>query len=126
MGRQQVRDAARLALAAVRLFNGAVAVVAPGTMARRLGAEPGHDGVAVYALRMFGIRTVLLAADLVTAQPEVRRHAVRRSVLVHGSDTVAAAALALSGAMPGRTGRLTTAISATNTVLALLSQDRRR
>ena len=62
------RDRARIALATIRLVNGALALLAPGVMLRRLeagqqtdpatGADP--DRVAVYPLRMFGIRTVVL------------------------------------------------------------------
>ena len=58
-------DVARVTLAGVRMFNGAGALVAPQKFARRLGAEP-DDGAAVHVLRMFGIRTVLVALDLLS------------------------------------------------------------
>jgi hypothetical protein len=74
-----VRSTARVALAGVRLFNGGAALVAPRMFAQRMGRESDADGAAVHALRMFGIRTVLIALDLLSRDPAVRRHALRRS-----------------------------------------------
>jgi len=44
-------------------------------------------------------------------------------VLIHASDTVTAASLAISGAVPRNTGIVTTAISAGNVVLAMLAAE---
>jgi hypothetical protein len=57
-GRQ---DAARLALAGVRLAVGASALTAPRFEARRLGADAGASPALGYALRLFGVRTVSTA-----------------------------------------------------------------
>ncbi len=86
----RVGDTARVTLAAVRLFNGGASLVAPRMFAQRLGRESDADGAAVHALRMFGIRTVLIALDLMSRDPAVRRHALRFSVLIQATDTVSA------------------------------------
>jgi hypothetical protein len=110
-------DAARLALAAIRVFNGATALVAP----ERLDARLGLDRTADYPWRMFGIRTVLMGVDLLSSDPEVRRHALRASVLVHGSDTISAAKAGFTRALTPRAAAMATAISAVNVALALIA-----
>jgi hypothetical protein len=110
-------DAARLALAAIRVFNGATALVAP----ERLDARLGLDRTADYPWRMFGIRTVLMGVDLLSSDPEVRRHALRASVLVHGSDTISAAKAGFTRALTPRAAATATAISAVNVALALIA-----
>ena len=57
------RSTARYTLAAIRLFNGGVALFAPETLARRLGADPQANGAVIYVLRMFGIRTVVIGTE---------------------------------------------------------------
>jgi len=54
---------ARYALAGVRIVNGSVALIAPSVIIGRFGESPARDSAAVYGLRMFGIRTVLIGAD---------------------------------------------------------------
>jgi hypothetical protein len=76
---------------------------------------------AVHALRMFGIRTVLIALDLMSRDPAVRRHALRFSVLIHATDTVSAAMAGLNGQLPPKAAKLATGVSAANVVLALLA-----
>jgi hypothetical protein len=116
-----VRDSARVALAGVRLFNGGAALVAPRTFAKRVGREADADGAAVHVLRMFGIRTVLIALDLLSRDPEVRRHALRVSVVIHASDTASAALAGLRRELPAKAAKLATAVSAANVVLALIA-----
>jgi hypothetical protein len=111
-------DKARIALAAVRMFNGAGALVAPQAFARRMGAAPGAEGPSVHPWRMFGIRTALIALDLLSRDPAVRRHALRVALLIHVSDTISAARAGLAGQLPRRSAILTTSISAGNVVLA--------
>ncbi|HEU4865416.1 MAG TPA: hypothetical protein VFT76_04120, partial [Actinomycetota bacterium] len=111
----------RVTLAAVRLFNGGASLVAPRMFAQRLGRESDADGAAVHALRMFGIRTVLIALDLLSRDQAVRRHALRFSVLIHATDTVSAAMAGLNGQLPPKAARLATGVSAANVVLALLA-----
>jgi hypothetical protein len=116
-----VGDAARVTLAAVRLFNGGASLFAPRMFAQRLGRDSDADGAAVHALRMFGIRTVLIALDLLSRDPAVRRHALRFSVLVHATDTVSAAMAGLNGQLPPRAAKLATGVSAANVMLAVLA-----
>jgi hypothetical protein len=74
----------------------------------------------LYVFRMFGIRTVLIGADLLLQDSQRRHDAVRRAPLVHASDTVAAILAARSGQIP-RGGRVIVAISALNTLLAVVA-----
>jgi hypothetical protein len=115
------RDYARIALAGIRLFNGAAALAAPGPFARRLGSEADAHGPAVHISRMFGIRTVLIALDLVSRDENVRRHALRVALIVHVSDTISAASAGLSKQLPARSAVLATGISALNVVLAAIA-----
>jgi hypothetical protein len=112
---------ARKTLAAIRLLNGGVALVAPQLLLRRLGTDPARDPSGIYPLRMFGVRTVLIGADLLLLQGEERRRAARLAVLIHASDTVSAATAGMRGYLPAKVAVMTTAISATNTVLAVLA-----
>jgi hypothetical protein len=116
-----VSDTARVMLAGVRLFNGGAALMVPRMFARRLGGESAADGAAVHTLRMFGIRTVLIALDLVSKDPAVRRHALRFSLLIHASDTASAAVAGWNRQLPARAAKVATAVSAANVVLALLA-----
>lgn len=116
-----VGNAARVSLAGVRLFNGGAALVAPRMFAQRIGREGDADGAAVHALRMFGIRTVLIGLDLLSRDPAVRRHALRFSVLIHASDTASAAMAGLNGQLPPKAARVATGVSAANVLLAVLA-----
>ena len=113
----KAQDFARVALASIRIFNGGTALFAPERLNRRLGL----DQTAVYPFRMFGIRTVLIGIDLLAADSEVRRHALRLSVLVHASDTVSAATAGFTKAISPRAAATATAISSVNVALALLA-----
>lgn len=124
----QTVDYARVLLALIRFINGSLGLVAPGIIARRLGADPNTNPATLYALRMFGIRTLLISIDLLHPDSQVRARAVRNAPIIHASDSVAAMLAARSGKLPGRTGATIVAISAVNTLLALLAQpaDRRK
>jgi hypothetical protein len=117
-----VADYARITLAAIRLFNGGTALFAPGALAARTGVKASADAPVLYPWRMFGIRTLLIGSDLLTRNHEVRRHALRVSVVVHASDTASAFAALRSGQVPRKTAATATAISSLNTVLALLAR----
>lgn len=121
-----VGDGARIALACIRLFNGAAALFAPRWMIRRLGGEPDSNPVAVHALRMFGIRTVLIGFDLLHPRRAYRERAVRAAVLIHASDTVSALLAGFQRNLSPRASLVGTAISLSNTVLAILAQPRTR
>jgi hypothetical protein len=111
---------ARRLVAAIRIVNGTLGLLAPARLAARLGADPAESPALLYALRMFGVRTIVIGRDLWRGDPG----AVRAAPLIHASDTVAAALAAASGRVPRRTAALITAISALNTLLALASRRR--
>jgi hypothetical protein len=114
------RDLARIVLALIRLFNGLAAVVVPGVLARQVGVDPEANPGVQYVFRMFGVRTVLLGAELLFQTGDRRAEALRKAPLIHASDTVAAVLASLSGNFPKR-GRVIVAISALNTVLAVIA-----
>jgi hypothetical protein len=115
-----VHGSARVTLAGIRIVNGAAGLLAPQVLARRLDVEE-SAGPMGYPFRMFGIRTVLIGADLLARDEAVRRHATRAAVVVHASDTVCAFVAGKTGALPPRAAKVATAISAVNLVLALLA-----
>ncbi len=115
-----LRDYARILLALVRLVNGLAALLAPGFLARQVGIDPDANPGAQYVFRMFGIRTVLLGAGLLTQTGDRRAEALRWGILIHASDTLAALLATLHGNFPKR-GRLIVYISAANTALAVIA-----
>jgi hypothetical protein len=119
------RATARYALAAIRLFNGGAALFTPEKLARRLGADPQANGAVIYALRMFGVRTIMIGAELLVLRGEALDRSLRKGVLIHASDTVAAAAAGAKGYLPPRTAAFTTLISTVNTGLAIAARGRR-
>ncbi|MFF4391828.1 MULTISPECIES: hypothetical protein [unclassified Streptomyces] len=111
------------ALAGIRLFNGITGLLAPTLLIRRLDPDRDISPAAVYAFRLFGIRTILLGLDLLTNHGQRLQEDLREGVLIHGSDTATAALLGLRGQLPPRTAALTTLISAVNTTLAARAAD---
>jgi hypothetical protein len=111
------REHARIALAAIRLVNGTLALVAPEVMLRRLGADPRTNQVAVYPLRMFGIRTVVLGVELLGGGS--MQHKGQVGVIIHAADAVSAITAGLRRQLPPRVAAVAAGISVTNTVLAL-------
>jgi hypothetical protein len=119
-GPDRTRDVARILLALIRLFNGLAGLLVPGMLLRRIGVDPDQNPAALYVFRMFGIRTVLVAIELLVQTGERRKEAARRAVLIHATDTVAAYLAARSPNFP-RGGRVIVWISAVNTLLAVLA-----
>jgi len=117
-----VPNAARVLLAGVRIVNGTVSLVAPATFARRIGVEPENNGPALYALRLFGVRTVLIGIDLLSRNPEVRERAVRAALPIHLSDAISAAVAGGSGQLPAKGAKAAVITSTLNTVLALAAR----
>jgi hypothetical protein len=115
-------DVARILLGCIRLFNGGVALIAPQVLARNIGIDPDKTPGALYVFRMFGIRTVLIAADLLFSTGRRQAEAINQAPIIHASDTIAAALAAWSGRLPGRGGLTITIISAVNTALALYAR----
>jgi hypothetical protein len=115
-----LRDYARILLAIIRLINGLLALLVPNFLAHQVGIDPEATPGALYVFRMFGIRTVLLGVELFTQTGERRAAALRRAILIHASDTLAAFLATLNSNFP-KNGRLIVYISATNTVLAVIA-----
>jgi hypothetical protein len=112
---------ARKTLAGIRLVNGTLGLFAPQILLRKLGTDPDVDPSGVYPFRMFGIRTILIGADLLILDGEQRRRATRLAVLIHASDTISAATAGLTGRLPRKAAIVTTIISAGNTALAVMA-----
>jgi len=112
--------AARYGLGAIRMVNGTLGLLAPGIIIRRLGdSEPETNAAAIYGLRMFGIRTVLIGADLFRLRrPELDR-ALSSAIVIHASDTVTVLSLWRHRYLTPATARPLALISGLNTVLAL-------
>jgi hypothetical protein len=111
------------ALATIRIVNGVLALFAPRWLARRLGVRPESEGAMVYPLRMFGIRTVVIGADLFLA-PQSRERSLQQAVLVHASDATAALTAGVFGGLPLRSALMAGTISSVNTALALFAASR--
>jgi len=123
---EHLRTSARLLLASIRLLNGSIALCLPGLITRQLRPVPEEQPATQYALRMFGIRTILLAVDLLRPAGPVRDHAIRMAPIIHAADTIAASLAARSRTIPARAGRAIITISAINTLLSLVMQPHRR
>src|ERR1700704_4473020 len=116
----RLREPARILLACVRLLMGLLGLLAPGIPARQIGVDPDANPGVLYVFRMFGIRTVLIGAELLMQTGDRRAEATRRAILIHASDTVAALLATTSGKFPKK-GRIIVVISAVNTVLAIIA-----
>jgi hypothetical protein len=117
---------ARKTLAAIRLFNGALALLAPRLLIRRLGTDPDRDPSAIYPFRMFGVRTLIIGADLLMLTGEEQRRATKLAVLIHATDTASAATCLVKGYLPRKAGVIATAVSSLNTILAVIAARDRR
>ena len=118
------REYAHYALAAIRFFNGAAALLFPRQLARRLDVDVDESPGILYFQRMFGIRTMLIARDLVAGDAEQTMQALRVGRVIHGSDAASAALAAASGNLGCRAAIMATAISLVNLALALLATPR--
>jgi hypothetical protein len=113
------------ALAAIMLTNGTLALVAPRWVAGQLGVRAEVQPGMLYALRLYGIRTVLVAADL-CLEPRRRRRAMREGILMHSTDAAAALVAVSLGQLPLQAGMMAGAISTVSTLLCLVGSRRRR
>ena len=107
-------------LAAIRIANGALGLVAPQVLVKRTSTDP-TSVEPYYAFRMFGIRTLVLGLDLLTLTGASQERARAQAVLIHATDTACAALGGLRGDLPARAARTTVAISAVNTALAVVA-----
>jgi hypothetical protein len=118
----QAREYARIALACIRLFNGLAGLLAPQFLLRGLQLDPQQNPGAFYAFRLFGVRTVILGAELFSGDAQVRHRSLRLGVMIHASDTLAALLAGASGQMPRPVATRVALLSALNTGLALYAQ----
>jgi hypothetical protein len=107
-------------LAAIRIVNGALGLLAPQVLTKRTSTDP-TTVEPYYAFRMFGIRTVLLGLDLLTMTGAAQERARVQALIVHATDTACAALGGLRGDLPPKVARTTVAISAVNTALAAVA-----
>jgi hypothetical protein len=107
-------------LACIRLVLGGVALLAPGFLAQRVGVDANANPGITYFVRMFGIRTVLIGAELRMQTGERRAEALRRAVLIHAADTMAAYLASRRPNFP-KQGRAVVWISGFNTLLAIIA-----
>ena len=112
---------ARYVLGAVRLFNGAATLFATRPFGKRLGVDPDTSPAAVYALRLFGVRTIYIGAELLFARGDHLRDAVAIAPAVHVSDTVSAILAGTSGQLPKKAAWTAAVISSVNVLLSLLA-----
>ena len=117
-------DYARITLAGIRLFNGVAALFVPATLARQLGVDPAANPAALYALRLFGVRTVLIGAQLMLRDGGVRAHSLRVAPAIHALDASAALIAGERGQLPRRAATTAAIISTVNTVLAIVALKR--
>jgi hypothetical protein len=117
-------DYARITLAGIRLFNGVAALFVPATLARQLGVDPDANPAALYALRLFGVRTVLIGAQLLLRDPGLRAHSLRVAPAIHALDATAALIAGERGQLPRRAATTAAIISTFNTVLAIVALKR--
>lgn len=120
--RNRIGDYSRIALAVVRLFYGTLALFFPQFLARRLGVNPDRYPAILYVFRLFGIRTIVIGAELLSSVATTREESLRTAVVIHASDTLAASWAGIHKQLPLRSAIITTAISAGNTILAFLAQ----
>ncbi len=116
----RLRESARILLACIRLLNGLLALLVPGFLAHQVGVDAETNPGILYVFRMFGIRTVLIGAELLMQTGDRRAEALRRAVVIHASDTLAAYMALRSGYFPKK-GRIIVWISAFNTLLAVIA-----
>ncbi len=116
-----VRRHAHIVLAAIRLVNGTAALFFPHELAKRVEVDADESPGLLYFQRMFGIRTILIALDLLTADRDRTVRALRTGRVIHASDATAAALAGLRGNLAPRPAALTTAISLVNLLLAFVA-----
>jgi hypothetical protein len=107
------------ALACIMLVNGSLGVFAPRVLIRGLGIKPEQQPAMLYALRMFGVRTLFIAVDMFRL-PAERGRSLREGVVVHATDAGAALTAAALGQIPVRPALMVTGLSTVNTILAIV------
>lgn len=109
---------ARYALGVIRLVNGTVALAAPDRLVKTFGADPEVNGAAIYALRLFGVRTIVLGIQLLRAEGETLDDALRWALPIHATDTASVVLAGVLGQLPKKAAVTGTVVSSLNTMLA--------
>ena len=117
----RAHDFARITLAGIRLFNGVAALFVPAWLARRLGLDPNANPAALW---LFGVRTVLIGAQLLLRDSGMRAHSLHVAPVIHALDATAALIGGDRGQLPRRAATTAALISTVNTVLAVIAQTR--
>jgi hypothetical protein len=114
--------AARFALGGVRLVAGSTGLLAPAMIIGRFGDEdPAHNAAAIYGLRLFGVRTVLIGADLFRLTGPALDRALRVAPLIHASDMATVLTLVKNKQLSLDGARPLLVLSGANTLLAVLA-----
>jgi hypothetical protein len=115
-----IGNTARFALGAIRLIAGTTGLLAPAMIISRFGDDnPTDNPAAIYGLRLFGIRTVLLGADLIRLHGRDLDRALLQAPLIHASDTATVLTLQRNKQLSPERARPLALISGLNTVLAV-------
>lgn len=117
---QTLGTVARFTLGGVRILAGGTGLLAPTMIISRFGdGNPAANPAAIYGLRLFGIRTVLIGADLIRLHGRDLDHALRVAPLIHASDTATVLTLQRTKQLSPERARPLALISGLNTVLAV-------
>lgn len=117
---------ARYALAGIRLVVGTGSLVTPRIMARRFGIDADANPHAIYLLRLFGVRTVVIGAELLLPESEARARNLRIGVAIHLSDAVAALLAGARRQLPRHAAMTAAGVSTLNALLAVAAQTQPR
>ena len=113
-------ETARIALGGVRIVAGTAGLVAPAMIISRFGdSKPTANAAAIYGLRLFGIRTVLIGADLIRLRGRDLDRALAVAPIIHATDTATVLALLGNKQLSPDRARPLALISGLNTVLAV-------
>ena len=107
------------ALAGIMFVNGSLGILAPRFLIRSLGVKPDLEPGMIYVFRMFGIRTLFIAIDLVR-RPDERQRSMREGIIVHATDASVALTAAMLGQLPARPAIMVAGLSTLNTLLAVV------
>jgi hypothetical protein len=115
-----VARGSRYALGGIRIVNGTLGLLAPALIQRRLGdLAPERNAAAIYGLRLFGVRTVLIGLDLFRLTGPALDNALRSAVLIHATDTATVLTLRRRKVLSPELARPLALISGLNTGLAV-------
>ena len=113
---------ARVALGGIRIATGSTGLLAPAMIINRFGEEnPSANPAAIYGLRLFGIRTILIGADLLRLHGRDLDRALRAAPIIHASDIATVLTLQRNKQLSPERARPLAAISGLNTLLAVVA-----